>query len=69
MVEFTYAKLRGRIVEKYGTIEAFAKAINRSVVSVSRKLNGKTAFNQADMDLWSEALDFTPIDYGDYFFS
>lgn len=69
MIEFTYAKLRGRIIEKFGTIEAFAKAIGRSTVSVSRKLNGKAGFSQADMDLWAGALDFGPSEYGEYFFT
>ena len=34
---YTYNKLRGRIIEKYGSQSAFADEIGRSQVSVSRK--------------------------------
>lgn len=68
-LDYSYAKLRGRIVEKYGTVAAFAKSIDRSMNSVSKKLNGRGGFNQQDMVAWAEALDIEVADYGDYFFS
>lgn len=63
-----YRKLRGRIVEKYGTINAFADAIGLSSVAVSYKLNAKRGFKQADIVKWCEALDITPDEIGGYFF-
>lgn len=63
-----YAKLRGRIVEKFGTIEDFRKQLNISAVSVSKKLNGVTGFSQADILQWSELLDIDISDVGNYFF-
>ena len=38
----TYAKLKGRIVEKYGSQREFAKAIGISEVAMSRKMNCET---------------------------
>ena len=69
MVKFTYLKLRGRIVEKYRTLEAFAEAIGVSVVSVSKKLNAKSQFTQKDIILWSRALDIPETEISDFYFS
>lgn len=64
-----YNKLRGRIVEKYGTQGAFANAIGISQVSLSRKLNCETGLSQSDIINWANALDIAVEDYGAYFFS
>lgn len=40
-MSFDYSKLRGRIVEKFGTQVNFAKAIKLSERTLSLKLNGK----------------------------
>lgn len=63
-----YAKLRGKIVEKYGTIEEFRKLLGISAVSVSKKLNGVTGFSQADILKWSDLLGIEIEDVGSYFF-
>ena len=64
-----FMKLRGRIVEKYGTQSAFAKKIGRSEVSVVNKLNGKTEFSQKDIIDWSNALDITKDEVGSFYFA
>lgn len=69
MKKYEYRKLRGRIIEKYGTLEAFTKVIGRSKVSVSNKMNRVTGFSQADMVLWGNTLDIRPEEYGEYFFN
>ena len=61
-------RLRGRIVEKYDTIGAFAKTIGLSRVSTSAKLNGTVRFNSDDIRKWSEILEITPDEIGKYFF-
>lgn len=66
---YTYNKLRGRIVEKYGSQSAFADKLGRSQVSVSRKLQCKTEFSQEDMNVWAELLDIDLSEYGAYFFT
>ena len=63
-----YPKLRGKIVEMYGTNERFRKALGISKVSISKKLNGITGFSQADILKWSELLKIDINDVGIYFF-
>lgn len=52
-----YAKLRGRIREKFKTQEAFACAINQNPCTVSGKLNGKTKWTREDIIASCEVLD------------
>lgn len=60
-MEFDYSKLRGRIVEKYGDVRAFAKALELSETSTYNHLNNKTRFNQRSIEKWCNLLDI-PID-------
>lgn len=69
MYDFTYAKLKGRIVEKYGSQENFAKAAGISNVTVSLKLNGKKSFSQKDIINWSKLLDIDLHDVGDFYYA
>lgn len=66
---FDYSKLRGRIVEKYGTIEAFSEDVGKSYVSISKKLNNKTGISREDIIEWSSKLDIPSRDYDIYFFA
>jgi hypothetical protein len=68
---FDYSKLRGRIVEKFGSISAFAEAYGITSVSMSMKLNGKIAFSQDDIMKMStpEFLDIQPKEIHEYFFA
>lgn len=66
---YSYNKLRGRIVEKYGTQQKFAEKIGISENSMSLKMNGKTGFSQADMIKWGKLLDIPVEEYGKYFFA
>lgn len=65
----TYSKLRGRIIEKYGSQKQFAEAIGISEVAMSRKMNCETGFSQKDIIKWAEALEIEVKDYGLYFFT
>lgn len=65
---YKYKKLRGRIVEKYGTQEKFAKAIGISETALSKKMQCKTGISQSDICLWSKLLGIQPEEYGEYFF-
>ena len=69
MKQYKYRKLRGRIIEKYGTFSAFAKAIKLSKVTVSNKMTGNTGFSQDDIYKWSNILDIPVEEYGSYFFT
>jgi len=68
MVEFDYSKLRGRIVEKFGTLGAFAQAAGITEVALSRKMNNKMSITRDDMIRWSELLDISLDDYGVFYF-
>ena len=41
-LDYNYSKLKGKVIEKFGTRDKFASALNISRDSVSLKLNGKT---------------------------
>ncbi len=63
-----YSKLRGRIVEKFGTLKAFFEQLSISEVMASKKLNGNAGFLQKDIVEWCRILDIDLTDVGLYFF-
>ena len=68
-MELTHAKLRGRIIEKFGSYRAFAKAINKSEQTVNTKLSGKSGFSEDNIIEWSNALDIGPEEVGAFYFT
>lgn len=66
---YRYDKLRGRIVEKFGSQSNFAKALETTTITVSNRMTGKTGFSQEDIELWSQMLDIEQSEYGAYFFT
>lgn len=66
---YEYRKLKGRIVEKFGTQEKFAQHIGKSTVTVSQKLNCIKGFSQKDIEEWAAALDIPKEEYASYFFT
>lgn len=64
-----YRKLRGRIIEKYGSLGAFAIAVGFCRQSISNYVNGKTGFTAEIMDRWAKALDIERSEYAEYFFA
>ena len=68
-IRFDYSKLRGRIVEKYGTQQAFAMEMGLSDVALSSKLNGHTYFKQTEIAKAVKALDIASGDVTSYFFT
>jgi transcriptional regulator with XRE-family HTH domain len=67
--DFKYAKLRGRITEKFSTESRFAEALGVSLVIVSRKLKGKVGFSSKDILKWCEVLEIPLKEVGTYFFA
>lgn len=67
-MNYKYNRLRGRIIEKYGSQEKFAETIGISSNSMSKKMNGRTGFSQRDIVKWSYLLDIKAPEYGEYFF-
>ena len=68
-MELTHAKLRGRIIEKFGSYRAFAKAIKKSEQTVNTKLSGKSSFSEDNIIEWSNALDISPEEVGTFYFT
>ena len=64
----SYAMLRGKIVEKFGTIGAFCDAIGMSRQGFSKKLNGEVPFTSEQIVKYAEMLDIRPKDLHVYFF-
>ncbi len=66
---YSYDKLRGRIIEMYGSQDKFADKLGISRNSVSKKMNCKTGFSQTDIVQWSLLLNVDIDEYGQYFFT
>ena len=68
---FNYNRLIGRIIEKFGTRKAFAKACGFSEETISKKLSGKMAITTNDIVNWSskDLLDIDRQEIPDYFFA
>ena len=66
---FDYSKLRGRIVEKYGSQMEFAKAMNWSERTLSKKINGKIPWKQTDICIALKLLELSEDDIQEYFFT
>lgn len=66
---FDTSKLRGRIVEKYGSQGRFADAVGCSLSFLSQYLNGKKKLDQPRIDKWVNALDIDSADIYNYFFT
>ena len=65
---FEYRRLKGRIIEVFGTQGKFAEHLGISNVTVSNKLRGITQFSQEDMIQWCNALGIDYGDIGQFFF-
>ena len=59
-MSFKYAKLSGRIKEKFKTQERFAEAMNMSPRSISLKLNNKREWKQNEIPTY---------EIGEFFFA
>ena len=66
---YDYRKLIGRIIEKFGSRTAFAKAANISERALSSKLNNKARLTQDDIAHWIKLLEIPESDVYPYFFA
>lgn len=67
--KYDYSRLRGRIVEKYGSMSHFADSVGMTRVSVSNRITGKIMFTVEDVDKWATLLDIDVTDLHRYFFA
>ena len=68
-MKFDYSKLRGRIREKFGTQDNFAKALEIGRVSLSQRLNNHLEFTQEEINNACELLEINKNDIAKYFFT
>ena len=68
-MNYDYCKLKGRIVEKFGTFSAFAAALGVHKSVISAKLSNERDITKADIYKWSELLEIEKSDIGTYFFT
>ena len=66
---FNYSKLRGRIIEKYGSQSDFAKAFGCSDRTLSLKMNGKRPWKQTEILSAIKLLELSEEDIQEYFFT
>lgn len=68
-IMYDTSKLKGRIVEKFGTQGAFAERVHCSLSFLSLYMNGKKKLDQPTMDTWIKALDIPENEIHLYFFT
>lgn len=68
-MRFNYAKLKGRIKEKYGTQEDFAKVMGLTPTTFSFKINGKAKWKQDEIVKAVELLEISQDEIVEYFFN
>lgn len=66
---FDYNKLRGKIVEKFGSQGEFARAMGWSEKTLSNKINGKIPWKQTDICSAIKLLGLIESDIQEYFFT
>ena len=66
---FDFSKLKGRIVEKYGSQSQFVKEYGVSENTFSMKMNNKVRFSSDDIIKLSAMLEISKEDVGEYFFT
>jgi hypothetical protein len=67
-MEFDYSRLRGRIVERYGTLGAFVEVLPIGSVAFTQKMKGRVAFKNDEILNMAEKLDIDKHEIPDYFF-
>jgi hypothetical protein len=62
-------RIKGKIVELFGSQQNFAQHIGQTEQTISKKLRGKAAFSQEDIIRWCEALQIPASEVGEIFFA
>lgn len=68
-MSFDYSKLRGRIVEKFGTLENFSKEVKISNHTISKYMNNKIPWKQTNISKAVQVLEIPPEEIPSYFFT
>lgn len=68
-MSYDYSKLRGRIIEKYGTAKAFGDEMHWSEPTLYNKLCNNSYWKQDEINKASELLDISDKQIVTYFFT
>lgn len=66
---FNYSKLKGRIVERFGSQTSFAKALSCSERTLSLKLNNKVPWKQTEICEVAVLLEISDEEIQEFFFT
>lgn len=66
---FNTNKLKGRIVEIYGSVDRFSMTVKCSSKKIYDYLQGKSVLRQDDIDEWAKSLEIEPEEIPLYFFT
>ena len=66
-IHFDTNELRYRIMKQYGSIKAFAEAVEMNPQTLSGRLNGRTYFDLDEIDRIKKALNLDRNEIGIYF--
>lgn len=66
---FDYSKLRGRIVERFGTCRAFCQEIGYKSGILSTRLSGLHPFRADEIRLFCDVLEIPDAEVVAYFFT
>lgn len=67
-MSYNYSKLRGKIIEKFGTLGEFSKAMKWSERTNGLKLNGRVEWKQNEIITATRLLGIKSEDIDVYFF-
>lgn len=68
-LRFDYSRLRGRIIEKFGSQKFFCEAIHMSPTALTLRLSGKTYFTQGEIARANKLLEIPVGAISEYFFT
>lgn len=66
--KYDFSKLKGRIIEVFGTRKDFGKAMEWSNVTITSRVNGASQWRQDEIDKAVELLHIDAAEIGEYFF-
>ena len=66
--KYDFSKLKGRIIEVFGTRKDFGKAMKWSNVTTTSRVNGASQWKQDEIDKAVELLHIDAAEIGEYFF-
>jgi hypothetical protein len=62
-----YPKLKGKIIEVFGSITDFSIQMNKTPTTIGSKLNGKSVWKLSEIDTACELLHISPAERHEFF--